>query len=381
VGIRFGYALAVIGAAVAFCGQVATSEEAAQCDAPAADADWPSASPEQAGLDADILCSLAARLDRFQWNVHSVLVARDGQLVLETYRTGADQVWGTDLGVITHTADMPHDVRSVSKSVVSLLVGIALDRGLIGSIDEPVLGLLPEYAATRTPEKDRIRLRHLLTMTSGFAWNEGLPYEHPRNSERLLYESAEPYRYVLEQTTISEAGEQWSYNGGNTMLLGAVLQDATGQPLVEFAREALFEPLGITDFTWTTVEPSGEPAASGGLRLRPRDMAKIGQLVLNGGTWDGRRIVSEQWIRESTEPRYDGWRSHRYGYQWWVGESRVRDRDVAWVAAWGLGGQRIYIVPAYDLVAVITAGLYTDSIQDAVAQDILNNGVLAAIRE
>ena len=229
-------------------------------------------------------------------------MVRGGKLVYETYRPGEDRI-PRPLGVIPHDAGTLHDVRSVTKSVVSLLIGIALDRGLIAGVDQPALAYLPDYAALRTDDNQRILLRHLLTMTSGLRWNEDLPYDDPKNSLRLMNEAADPYRYVLEQKLVHEPGKWWEYNSGNTMLLGAVLRHATGKELPDFAREALFEPLGITEVEWIDVPPAHQPAAWGGLRLRPRDMAKIGQLVLNGGTWKGRRIVSADWIAELTQPR------------------------------------------------------------------------------
>ena len=351
-----------------------------------ADGEWPTASPEEAGLDSATLCSLNEALDKSpEMNVHAVLVVRGGRLVYETYRGGRDQKWG-DMRVISHGPQTEHDVRSISKSVVSLLFGIALDRKLIASIDEPVFTYFPEYATLRTPEKDRILLRHLLAMRSGLAWNESVPYSDPTNSEIMMFWSVEPYRFVLEQPVRHDPDEEWNYSSGNTELLAGVLQKATGEPLAEFAREALFEPLGITQFAWLHM-PSGDVAASWGLRLRPRDMAKIGELVLRKGMWNGRRVVSEAWIEESTQARPDGsyatdW-NPLYGYQWWIGNSAVGDHAISWIAGGGLGGQRIYIAPAYDLVVVITAGLYDAPFedQDRVVKSIFDHYVLAAIRQ
>ena len=151
---------------------------------------WAAQSPEQAGLDRAVLCELDAKLNGSpHMNVHGVVIARGGKLVFETYRAGDDMMLSTPMGVVAHDAGTLHDVRSVSKNVVSLLIGMALDRGLIASLDEPVLRLLPEYAALGTPEKDRIQLRHLLTMTSGLRWNEYMPYEAPNNTLRLMNET------------------------------------------------------------------------------------------------------------------------------------------------------------------------------------------------
>ena len=356
------------------------------CGAPLkVDGEWSTSSPEEARLDAALLCSLNGRLDKSpEMNVHSVVVVRSGKLIYESYHAGEDEKWGRKQGVTHYTSQMQHDVRSISKSVVSLLFGIALDRKLIASVDDPVFRYFPDYAALRTPEKDNIHLRHLLTMTSGLAWDERRAYSDPKNSERNLIRSIQPYRFVLEQSVWRKPGEEWNYNGGGTQLLAGVLQRTTGKLLADFAKEALFEPLGITQFEWLKMPASGEVAAASGLRLRPRDLAKIGQLVLNNGTWNGRRIISEAWIRESTQGRiahFDAVDSLRYGYQWWGDEQKVGDRQISWIAAQGLGGQRIYIVPAFGLVVVITAGLYASSSQDWVPFDIFDKYVLAAIRK
>jgi len=235
---------------------------------------------------------------------------------------------------------------SVSKSVVSLLVGIALDRKLIASIDDPVFTYFPQYASLRTPEKDRILLRHLLSMRSGLQWDEvHTPYGTSTNSEHLMFKSTDPYRFVLEQPVQHEPDKEFNYSSGSTQLLAGMLQKATGKPLVEFAREALFEPLGITQFTWPNMPASGEIAAYYGLRLRPRDMAKIGELVLRKGMWNSRQVVSEAWIEESTQGRTTGLKSvgiawdPLYGYQWWIGAcfpyekcSAAGAHAISWIA-------------------------------------------------
>ena len=353
------------------------------CGAPlAADDGWQTASTDQVGFDAALLCSLSEMLDESpRRNVHSIVVARSGKLVYEIYRTGYDQKWGTPLGTVSYTADMPHDVMSISKSVVSLLFGIALDRGLIASVDDPVHIYFPDYAVLRTPEKDRILLRHLLTMKSGLEWHENRSYDDPRNSEIMMIGSPDPYRFILEQPVRAEAGKVWNYSGGNTQLLAGVLQRKTGKSLAEFANEALFQPLGITKFEWTKMPANGEAAAAGGLHLRPRDMAKIGELVLRKGMWNGHRVVSERWIEQSTRARTDE-PGPLYGYQWWIMNEAVGERATSWIVGIGNGGQRIYISPAYDVVVVITAGLYADAFHEQDwAIDYVFKHVIAAIRQ
>jgi len=355
--------------------------------------DWETASPEDVGIDAAVLCKITQELaaqrnqaaalpDRR--NVHAVLVVRHGKLVFETYAAGKDENWGEPLGVVPHDAGTKHDVRSISKSVVSLLFGIALERKLIAGTDVPVMSFFPEYAELKTPKWDKILLRHLLSMTPGYDWNEDMVWMDPYSTERAMYEAADPYRYILGREVVYEPDARWQYNSGATTLLGAVLKKATGKSLDEFAKEALFEPLHIEDVEWGRMI-NGEPAPGAGLRLRPRDTAKIGQLVLNGGTWHGQRVVPEDWVKQSTKPRFNaswGGGMLQYGYQWWLGTSPFgAGRTVDWIAAFGGGGQRIFIVPTLDLVVVTNAGLYADGDQSAIVRTIFEYRVLPAIRD
>ncbi len=176
----------------------AGGEVANSCGSPAeADGKWLTATPESAGLNAALLCSLNQKPDASpEMNVHAVIVVKGGKLVYESYHAAEDQKWGRELGLTSYTPKMPHDVRSISKSIVSLLFGIALDRKLIASLDVPVFSYFPDQAALRTPEKDRIQLRHLLTMTSGLAWDERRAYSDPENSELKMTESTNPNRFV-----------------------------------------------------------------------------------------------------------------------------------------------------------------------------------------
>jgi CubicO group peptidase (beta-lactamase class C family) len=307
-----------------------------------------------------------------------VLVVRHGRLVYEHYFAGEDQRWGQPLGRIAHDAATRHDLRSITKSVTSLLVGIAVDTGWIKDIDAPVLSLLPQYADLRSPDKDRITLRHLLTMSSGLAWSEDLPYSDPRNSERLMSDAPDPYRYVLEQPFAEAPGTRWNYSGGSTALLSAVLKQVSGRSLEVMAREMLFAPLGIDDVEWVRY-PNGDPVAASGLRLRPRDIAKIGRLVLDHGAWQGRQIVSAGWIAQSTTKQIAAEDQIDYGFQWWLGHSQVGGRDLRWSAGVGWGGQRLFLVPDRDLLVVVTAGLYDQpDEQDALGRTVLERYVLPA---
>ena len=256
--------------------------------------------------------------------------------------------------------------------MTSLLVGITLDRRWIADIDT-----FPEQAELRTPEKDRITLAHLLTMSAGLAWNENLPWDDPANNERRMDDAADPYRYALEQPVATPPGQFYNYCGGAPTLLQGVVQRTSGEALDVVAREALFEPLAITDVEWTRF-PNGDVRGYGGLRLRARDLAKIGQLVLNGGTWHGRRIISEEWIAKATAPHINGEGIFFYGYLWWLGRFLVEHREIGWIAGFGNGGQRVYVLPNLDLVVAVFAGAY--GAPQIVGEIVMKRYVLPAIR-
>jgi CubicO group peptidase (beta-lactamase class C family) len=376
---------ALIGAAFVVLWPLSSSAQDRLCGVPVSGIDdWRIATQSEAGFDPRKLCALIDELDRRDANIHGVVVVRHGSLIFEHYRAGPDERWGMDQGRVDHGPDVKHDLRSVSKSVTSLLVGIALDRKLVGTIDQPVFSSFPDMAALRTPEKDRIALRHLLTMASGLTWDETRPYDREANDERRMIYSTDPYRFTLAKPVAEKPGAKWNYSGGDTQLLAGVLQRSSGKFIADFAKEALFEPLGIGDFEWLTMPGNGEPAADSGLRLRPRDMARLGLLVLQRGQWNGRQVVSQAWIEESTRTHmtgFDVYPSIGYGYQWWTDYEDKDGRRSSWISAQGLGGQRIYVHRELDLVVVITAGYYADDRRDTLPYEIFSNYVVAAIRD
>jgi CubicO group peptidase (beta-lactamase class C family) len=355
---------------------------AADCAAPPALGDgWEVAAPDTAGFDPPTLCGIGPRFAAWKAaNVHSVLVIRHGKLVYEHYFTGPDEQLGRSTGTIAFDAATKHDLRSITKSVVSLLLGIGIGKGQIAGIDQSVLAMLPEYSDLRTPEKARITLRDLLTMSQGLKWNEDIPYSDPANNETQMDDAPDPVRYTLSQPVETPSGKLFNYSGGSAVIIGRLLRNATGQPIDALAREELFEPLGITDFEWRPIA-SGEPSAASGLRLRPRDTAKLGQLVLDHGMWHGKTIVPADWIAAATTPQINANLVWFYGYQFWLGRSLVAGREVDWSLGQGYGGQRLFIVPALDLVVLVHAGLYSSPIQGAVPLSVLNQYVLPAVRE
>jgi CubicO group peptidase (beta-lactamase class C family) len=347
------------------------------CGIPVArDDGWPVVSVNEDKLiDRAALCRMADRLASSAANVHSVLVARGGKLAFERYFRGTDEVNNRPPGNVAFDADTLHNVKSVTKSVASLALGIAIDRGLIRSVNEPIFSFFPELSDLRSPEKERIQLSHLLTMSLGLKWVEATPSTGEDNDESRMHMAPDPCRYVLSLAATAPPGQEFFYNTGALTLLSAIIRKATGHPLDEFARTTLFEPLGITGVEWTRVK--GDSDAGGGLRLRPRDMAKIGQLVLAGGRWNDRQIVPKAWIDASMTPRLEATGPYFYGYLWWLGRSLHNGHEIHWAGALGRGGQSIRIVPELDLVVVVTAGYYQDysprafQLQSGVFRDVL----------
>jgi CubicO group peptidase (beta-lactamase class C family) len=338
-----------------------------------------------ARADEAALQALKARITSGEIEgVHSVLVVRGKDTLAEWYFSGRDQKRGFPLGEITFGPDTLHDVRSVTKSVVGLLVGIAVDEGAIKSLDTPVLDYFPEYADLQTPERRRVTLRHLLTMTSGLHWDEDTyRYTDPRNSEIAMDLAKDPLRYVLAQPFDAAPGERWKYSGGDVAVMAEVLARATKTPIDAYAQAKLFKPLGMGRTEWLK-DRRGVPYAASGLRMTPRDMAKIGRLVLDNGRWQGRQVVSARWIRDSITPKAavqpEPKCGTRYGYFWWLFQGCQLNPPIPWAAAVGNGVQRIMVVPSQNLVVVMTSGLY-DSPKQGPTSAAVVTGVLEAVRK
>lgn len=329
---------------------------------------WRTGNADSAGLDSTRLANLTQSLRAWpELGVHAVLIERGGRLIYEEYFDGFDEKWGQPLGPIKMTAELKHDLRSVTKSVVSALVGIAHGEGAIKSLDEPVIQWFPEYPELNTPERRRVTLAHVLSMTSGFEWNEEVPYNDPRNDEIRMTRDAQPLRYALSRPFIHAPGSEFNYNGGLTHVLAAVLERSTKMSLEDYARTRLFEPLGITDVEWVG-DLAGMPAAASGLRLRARDLAKFGSLFLHGGKWNGKQIISSSWIELSTRRHFrfrprtgiDAGGEFGYGYFWWYNCYPSPASLIEARTAVGNGQQRVFVLPGLDMVVTIFAGRYND---------------------
>ena len=342
---------------------------------------WQPAAPAEAGFAPD----LEARLDRLiaekrAWNLHGVVIVRDGRLALERYFEGEDEARGRRVGEVSFTAATLHDMRSVSKSVVSLLYGIALEQQKVPPPEAPLYASFPGYAdLAGEAGRERLTIHHALTMTMGTEWDEiSVPYTDPANSEIAMDRAADRYRFILERRVIEEPGRRWIYSGGATALLARIIADGTGKPLHDFAREALFDPLGLGPTAWDA-DAKGEPYAASGLRMTPRDLARIGMMVAGGGMAGDRRIVPAPWIARATEPVVatpDFW---RFGYHWYIGDVTFGPRLARCWGAFGNGGQRLWVLPSLQVTVAITAGNYNTADQWLPPTRVLREVVLASI--
>ncbi|MBT8396166.1 MAG: beta-lactamase family protein [Gemmatimonadetes bacterium] len=331
---------------------------------------WTTASLSSVAMDADRVGNLLELIDATENHlIHSLLIAKDGRLVFEHYWSGVD-LRPEDLVPVQTEFDRNtlHYVASVSKSVTSALAGIALDRGVVGSVEHLVFDFFPEHEDLRVGEAASVTLEHVLSFTSGFHWNEFVyGFDDPRDSHNMMFASTDPIRHLLGRPMDSEPGELFNYNSGDTNLVGEIVRRESGtSTLMAFSEEALFDPLQIDDYGWTTIGADSGPAfASGGVSLRPRDMAKLGQLYLDGGVWNGRRVMSQDWVEESTEmaiPLVGEYSTlYGYGYNWWLGRFQFEGSPVEYFRAAGWGGQDVFAVPALDLVIVFTAGGFYQS--------------------
>lgn len=310
-------------------------------------------------MNTELLKKMKGAIENLTYpNIHSVLIHHKGDLVYEEYFSGKDEAWGTDLGIVHHTANTLHDLRSLTKSIVSICIGIAIQEKYIESVDDKVFTYFPEYEDLNTDLHKALTIKHLLTMTSGMEWNEDIPYNNPKNSETAMLMSDNPIRYVLSLPLIETPGTSWNYNGGTTELLAAIINKATGKDIEEFAVTYLFTPLEIKTHYWAKAPGHKYPVAASGLRMLSKDILKIGVLLLNDGFYKGNEIISKQWIEDSFTKHVKRGKESGYGYQFWVDPIPDSENIGDLITAVGNGGQRIFIDQKNDLVVVTTAGNY-----------------------
>lgn len=294
---------------------------------------WRTSTPEEQGMDSRKLAQMLDSVTQQKLALHSLLIIRHGAIVSETY-------------FASYSQNTKHELYSCTKSFTATLVGIAIDQGTIDSVDHRAL----DYFAERTFEnvdalKKAMTLDNLLTMTSGLDWQEGDP------AYIEMYRSRDWVKNVLDKPMKEPPGSRFNYCSGCSHILSAIVQKATGTNTRDFAAKRLFEPLGMSDVSWET-DVSGTPIGGWGIRITPRDMAKLGYLYLHHGTWDGQQIVSVAWVKTATQQHTTTDDDNLgYGYQWWI------DPSLDAYTALGRYGQTIFVIPKFDLIVVTTANV------------------------
>ncbi|TFH26502.1 MAG: class C beta-lactamase-related serine hydrolase, partial [Myxococcales bacterium] len=315
------------------CVLLAWASSSCKSEPGASSGDWPTAQPETQGFDSDTLAAAVERIGQENLPVDSVLIVRNGVLILDAY-------------FYPYLGDHAHDVASVTKSVTSTLVGIAIDQGIL-ALDQNVMASFPELIPEPPADgRTDIEIQHLLTMTSGLACGQS-----PEEPELFEMRASDHWvQYALELPMASSPGTAFAYCSPGSHVLSAMVGDAAGMSALDFAWERLFGPLGIEDAKWPA-DPQGVNHGWGDLQLHPRAMAKIGQVFLDGGTWNGTQIVSKEWVEQATQSFVlAGADGTGYGYQWWI---LAGDFEGLYEAR-GRGGQGIIVWPEKDVVAVFT---------------------------
>jgi CubicO group peptidase (beta-lactamase class C family) len=364
-------------AALAGCGDAPVAPPLETPHSPVQRADgWSVGTLADHGIDPDRIGLLQREITHGDLEeIHTLLIARHGTIVYEGY-------FQPYVGI-----DSLHVLNSATKSVAATLVGIATRQGLIGSYDQSIADFFPNHAGLfdADPRKRDIRLSHVLTMTAGLEWDEGRhPSELDTHSRRVL-EAVDPVRYVFERPVVAEPGTTFLYSDGLSNLLVAIVRDASDLPADTFAARELFEPLGITRFDWLHMA-SGLTIGSYGLRLTARDLAKIGQLYLQRGQWDGQQIPQETWVDAAVRPWTKSYQAMTwYGFQWWLNGLQdeaggIARRNDIWVAS-GYGGQKLFVIPSLELVVVFfgCSGTYECGMSDSIPHLALYNYILRGV--
>jgi CubicO group peptidase (beta-lactamase class C family) len=351
---------------------------------------WKTESLSDAGIDEIILYNLMNRIcATSEHNIHSILIVKDSRLVFEEYFEGEKFKLGKYTGEYGFDRDDLHTLCSATKSVTSALLGIAIDKGYIESVDENVFDFFPQNSDLLSlfPGKANMTIRHLLTMTSGLQWDdESTSYYNPSNDMYQLFTSSDPMRFILSKNLVKIPGTFFEYANCNTNLLGEIIHLAANTRLDLFCDSLLFSKLGIQVYEWQKIKPE-IIFTSGDLMLRPRDMAKFGQLFLDKGAWNNEQVISEEWCTLSTSKHIDpndysdnyDW-SDGYGFQWWQKDYTSGGKTYHSFFASGWGGQLIVVIPQINIVIVFTGGNYY-TVEKISCYSIVEDYIIPALTE
>lgn len=342
---------------------------------PGRDDGWPMGTLEEANIDRAGMEKFIQKILDMPMDsedapqVHGILVARHGKLVLEEYFHGENR-------------DKLHDTRSAAKSLTAVVIGAAIQAGAPLKLSSPVYQVMNggTFPADLEPQKRAMTLEHLLTMSSGYFCDDG-NNDAPGNEETMNNQTDEPdyYRYTLKVPMATPPGENAVYCSASPNLALGMVGRATGEsPLYTFDR-LIAGPMKMNRYAWN-LDPAGHPYGGGSVRVRPRDFIKLGQLMLNGGTWEGCKILSRDFVAQAIAPMYH-LRNLSYGYLWWGENFPYKDRTVRAVMALGAGGQTVTVVPDLDLVIAIYSGNYSSRVVQDITHHYVPRSILPAVRE
>jgi CubicO group peptidase (beta-lactamase class C family) len=316
---------------------------------------WRTSTAEAQGMDSEMLDEMVETIQEQGYGIDSVTVIRSGYMVADTT-------------FHPFQPDSRHIIHSCTKSIISALIGIAIDEGYIANVDQPILDIFSERTVVNLDaNKEAMTLEHVLMMASGLECRDSYLYRW--RGLREMEQSDDWVQFMLDLPMAEPPGTRFEYCNGGSFLLSAIIQKTTGMSAAEFAEKHLFGPLGISDVVWPS-NPDGITIGWGELRMRPHDMAKIGYLYLNQGQWDGEQIVPVDWVAASTRKHISATLQDGYGYQWWVADPEV-------YMALGYAGQYIVVVPEKALLVVFTSDLAERDFY--VPQQLLDDFIIPAV--
>lgn len=322
---------------------------------------WSTSSPEEQGIDPNLLNNADMRIHENYPNIYSLLVIRHGYLVHEKYYQGMDE-------------NSANPVFSVTKSIMSALTGIAMEEKLIDDVDQKISEFIPEYfEQIDNIKKNEITIENVLTMTGGL--------ESVDTSFSSYYVSKDWLSYALKKPLANNPGEKFIYNTGLTHFLSGIISETSHMKTKDFADKFLFNPIGISVDMWES-DQKGNNGGGFGLSMKPVDMARFGYLYLNNGLWDGKQIIPKEWIKESTQKQISVDANKDYGYLFWIQTilDKAHNKEVFTYRAEGYAGQIIMIIPEFDMVVVITANEWKSSNDNTATSDVITDYIIPAVK-